>query len=137
MRWLAHRGGAAHHRTWAQRRRTDAGGDCAWAPIRRLLLSAALPLPETVSETHFLRRPARRAGRLGARPKTVPLLVPANAEIMLEGWVHPGDTAPEGPFGDHTGYYNAVEPFPVMRISAITHRRDPLYLSTIHRSPAG
>jgi 4-hydroxy-3-polyprenylbenzoate decarboxylase len=50
--------------------------------------------------------------------------------MVLEGWVHPNDTAPEGPFGDHTGYYNAVEPFPVMRLTAITHRRDPLYLST-------
>lgn len=62
--------------------------------------------------------------------RTVPLLVPVNAEIVLEGWVSPSETAPEGPFGDHTGYYNAVEPFPVMQVTAMTHRRDPLYLST-------
>ncbi len=78
--------------------------------------------------------------RVGARAevvaaKTVPLLVPATAEIVLEGWVHPGDTAPEGPFGDHTGYYNSVEPFPVMRLTAITHRRDPLYLTTVTGRP--
>ena len=98
------------------------------------LLSAALPLPETVSELSF-------AGVFsGARPrlvaaKTVPLMVPADAEIILEGWVDPDKTALEGPFGDHTGYYNAAEPFPVMQVTAITHRRDPLYLSTYTGRP--
>ncbi|MEF9605632.1 UbiD family decarboxylase, partial [Paracoccus sp. PXZ] len=67
--------------------------------------------------------------------QTVPLMVPARAEIIVEGWVHPGETAPEGPFGDHTGYYNAVEPFPVMRVSRITCRNDPLYLSTVTGRP--
>ncbi|WP_439562920.1 UbiD family decarboxylase [Roseinatronobacter sp.] len=133
LRWLAHRGGAAHARTWAQARdpmpvAIALGADPA------TLLSAALPLPETVSELGF-------SGVLrGARTelvaaKTVPLMVPARAEIMLEGWIHPDDTAPEGPFGDHTGYYNAVERFPVMRIAAITHRRDPLYLTTVTGRP--
>ena len=98
------------------------------------LLSAALPLPETVSELVF--SGVLRGARAEVVPaKTVPLLVPANAEIILEGWVHPGETAPEGPFGDHTGYYNSVEPFPVMRLSAITHRRDPLYLTTVTGRP--
>ncbi len=67
--------------------------------------------------------------------RSVPLMVPARAEIVLEGWIHPGDTAPEGPFGDHTGYYNAVEPFPVMRVSAITCRPDPVYLTTVTGRP--
>lgn len=133
LRWLAHRGGAAHARSWAQ---ADAPMPVAIAlgADPATLLSAALPLPETVSELGF-------SGVLrGARTelvaaKTVPLMVPARAEIILEGWVHPGDSAPEGPFGDHTGYYNAVEPFPVMRISAITHRRDPLYLTTVTGRP--
>ncbi len=133
LRWLAHRGGAAHARTWARAGEpmpvaVALGADPA------TLLSAALPLPETVSEISFsgvLR--GARAELVAAR--SVPLLVPAHAEIMLEGWVHPGDTAPEGPFGDHTGYYNTVESFPVMRISAITHRRDPLYLSTVTGRP--
>ena len=98
------------------------------------LLSAALPLPETVSELTF-------AGALnGARPrlvaaKTVELMVPAEAEIVLEGWVSPSELAPEGPFGDHTGYYNPAEPFPVMQVTAITHRQTPIYLSTYTGRP--
>ena len=126
LRWLAHRGGAAHHRSWGAEPMPVAvvlGADPA------LLLSAALPLPETVSELTF--SGALRGLRTDLVPaRTVPMLVPATAEMILEGWVHPGDTAPEGPFGDHTGYYNAAEPFPVMRLTALTHRRDPLYLST-------
>lgn len=133
LRWLAHRGGAAHHRSWAKADEPmpvaiALGADPA------LLLAAALPLPETVSELGF-------SGVLrGARTElvaaqTVPLMVPARAEIVIEGWVHPGETAPEGPFGDHTGYYNAVEPFPVMRVSRITCRNDPLYLSTVTGRP--
>jgi 4-hydroxy-3-polyprenylbenzoate decarboxylase len=57
-------------------------------------------------------------------------MVPADAEIVIEGWVQPGERAPEGPYGDHTGYYNSVESFPVLRVSAITTRSDPLYLTT-------
>jgi 4-hydroxy-3-polyprenylbenzoate decarboxylase len=62
-------------------------------------------------------------------------MVPAEAEIVLEGWVSQTDLAPEGPFGDHTGYYNPAEPFPVVQITAITHRRDPMYLSTYTGRP--
>ena len=133
MRWLPHRGGAAHHQSWARQGEATPvaivlGADPA------TLLSAALPLPETVSELTF-------AGALnGLRPrlvacKTVPLMVPAEAEMVLEGWVSPKDLAPEGPFGDHTGYYNPAEPFPVVQITAITHRRDPIYLSTYTGRP--
>lgn len=133
LRWLAHRGGAAHARTW-ERANEPMPVAIALGADPATLLSAALPLPETVSEITF--SGVLRGARTELAPaRTVPLLVPANAEIMLEGWVHPQDTAPEGPFGDHTGYYNAVEPFPVMRISAITHRSDPLYLSTITGRP--
>jgi 4-hydroxy-3-polyprenylbenzoate decarboxylase len=128
LRWLAHRGGAAHHRSWARLNQpmpvaVVLGADPA------TLLSAALPLPETVSELAFsgVLRGARTELVLA---RTVPLLVPAHAEMVLEGWVSPSETAPEGPFGDHTGYYNAVEPFPVMQVTAVTHRREPLYLST-------
>jgi 4-hydroxy-3-polyprenylbenzoate decarboxylase len=98
------------------------------------MLAAALPLPEGIAELRF-------AGVLrGERPalapaRTVPIMVPAEAEIVLEGWVSPTETAPEGPYGDHTGYYNSVEQFPVMRISAITMRRDPLYLTTFTGRP--
>ena len=128
LRWLAHRGGARHHAQWRRVGRempvaVVIGADPA------TILSAVLPLPETVSELRF-------SGLLrGERPRlvpcvTVPLSVPAEAEIVIEGFVSPEETAPEGPFGDHTGYYNAVEPFPVMRVTAVTMRRAALYLST-------
>jgi 4-hydroxy-3-polyprenylbenzoate decarboxylase len=133
LRWLAHRGGAAHHRGWARAAEpmpvaVALGCDPAF------LLSAALPLPETVSELTF--SGVLRGARAEIAPaQTVPIMVPARAEIIVEGWVNPGDTAPEGPFGDHTGYYNAAEPFPVMQVSRITCRRDPLYLSTVTGRP--
>jgi len=133
VRWLAHRGGAKHHALWRVRNlpmpvAIAIGADPA------MMLAAALPLPETISELTF-------SGLLrGSRPRivagrTVPLPVPADAEIVIEGEVSPHETAPEGPYGDHTGYYNAVEPFPVMRVTAITHRRDPIYLSTFTGRP--
>jgi len=133
LRWLAHRGGAAHHRSWQAR-----GAPMPVAVVLgadpALLLAAALPLPETVSEIGF--SGVLRGSRTElAAARSVPLMVPALAEIVLEGWVDPTETAPEGPFGDHTGYYNAVEPFPVMHLTAITHRRDPLYLSTYTGRP--
>jgi 4-hydroxy-3-polyprenylbenzoate decarboxylase len=133
LRWLAHRGGAAHARSWS-RQNEPMPVAIALGADPATLLSAALPLPETVSEMAF--SGVLRGDRADLVPaRTVPLLVPARAEIVLEGWVHPGETAPEGPFGDHTGYYNSVEPFPVMRLSAITHRRDPLYLTTVTGRP--
>ena len=98
------------------------------------ILSAVLPLPETVSELRF-------SGVLrGERPRiapalTVPLMVPADAEIVLEGWASANETAPEGPYGDHTGYFNAVERFPAMRVTAVTTRRDPVYLTTYTGRP--
>ncbi|HLS18234.1 MAG TPA: UbiD family decarboxylase, partial [Paracoccaceae bacterium] len=128
LRWLAHRGGAAHHRSW-ERAGEPMPVAIALGADPALLLAAALPLPEQVSELTFAG--ALRGARTVLAPaRTLPLMVPASAEIVLEGWIEPGETAPEGPFGDHTGYYNAVEPFPVMRVTAITHRRDPLYLTT-------
>jgi 4-hydroxy-3-polyprenylbenzoate decarboxylase len=133
MRWLAHRGGAAHHRAWAARGE-DMPVAVAIGADPATILSAVLPLPETISEIRF-------SGVLrGERPRvapalTVPLLVPADAEIVLEGYVSATETAPEGPYGDHTGYYNCVEQFPVMRITAITMRRDPIYLSTFTGRP--
>ena len=133
MRWLPHRGGAAHHQSWTrQAEKTPIAVVLGADPAT--LLSAALPLPEAVSELTF-------AGALnGVRPrlvvaKTVPLMVPADAEMILEGWVSPAELAPEGPFGDHTGYYNRAEPFPVVEITAITHRKDPIYLSTYTGRP--
>ena len=99
-----------------------------------LILSAVLPLPETVSEVGF-------AGLIaGERPRltpcvSVPLMVPAEAEIVIEGFVSAEETAPEGPYGDHTGYYNSVEDFPVLNVTAVTMRRAPIYLSTFTGRP--
>lgn len=133
LRWLAHRGGARHHHQWKARGEpmpvaVAIGADPA------TILSAVLPLPETLSEIRF-------AGLIGGRrPRlapcvSVPLTVPADAEIIIEGEILPDETAPEGPFGDHTGYYNAVEDFPVLRVTAITTRRNPIYLSTFTGRP--
>jgi len=128
IRWLAQRGGARHHQQWKA-----LGRDMPVAVVigadPATILSAVLPLPETISELRF-------AGILrGERPdliscRTVPLSVPAEAEIIIEGFVSAADTAPEGPYGDHTGYYNAVEAFPVLKVTAITTRKHPTYLST-------
>ena len=133
MRWLAHRGGAAHHRAWSALGK-DTPVAVAIGVDPATILSAVLPLPETVSELRF-------SGVLrGERPRiapalTVPLIVPADAEIVIEGFVSATETAPEGPYGDHTGYYNSVETFPVMRVTAITTRRDPIYLTTFTGRP--
>jgi 4-hydroxy-3-polyprenylbenzoate decarboxylase len=133
IRWLAHRGGARHHHRWkAQGRDMPVAVVIGADPAT--ILSAVLPLPETLSELNF-------SGLLrGERPRltpcvSVPLMVPAEAEIVIEGTVAPDETAPEGPYGDHTGYYNCVEDFPVMRVSAITMRESPLYLSTYTGRP--
>jgi 4-hydroxy-3-polyprenylbenzoate decarboxylase len=91
-------------------------------------------VPEDVSEFHFAGVLRKKAIEL-VECKTIPLKVPATAEIVLEGEIYHDDTAMEGPFGDHTGYYNAAEPFPVFHIKCITHRKDPLYLTTITGRP--
>lgn len=127
-RWLANRGGARHHALWRGRGEPMPvaivlGADPA------LMLAAAMPLPETVSELGFSGLLRGKRSRL-VPCKSIPLTVPADAEIVIEGEVAPNETALEGPFGDHTGYYNSVEPFPVVRVTAITHRRQPIYVST-------
>jgi 4-hydroxy-3-polyprenylbenzoate decarboxylase len=98
------------------------------------ILSAVMPLPDGKSELNFagLLKGKRQDIATGV---TVPLPVPAAAEIVLEGTVSASETAHEGPFGDHTGYYNSVEAFPVMTLSAITMRKNPLYLSTYTGRP--
>jgi len=135
MRWLAHRGGATDYAAWRAARPRDPfpvavsiGADPA------TLLAAVTPIPNTLSEYAF-------AGLMrGARTQLTTCLgselkVPANAELTLEGFIAPDDTAEEGPFGDHTGYYNDVERFPVMTVERITHRRDPIYHTTYTGRP--
>ena len=134
MRWLRHRGGAQHHRRWQAERRDPLPAAAVIGADPGTILAAVTPVPDTMSEYQF-------AGLLrGQRVEladcvSVPIKVPANAEIVLEGLVSLEDYGDEGPYGDHTGYYNAVEPFPVFTITAMTMRRDPIYLSTFTGRP--
>jgi 4-hydroxy-3-polyprenylbenzoate decarboxylase len=135
MRWLAHRGGAQHHRRWKAAGKPEPLPACAvLGADPGTILAAVTPVPDTLSEYQF-------AGLLrGAKAelvpaKTVPLMVPAEAEIVLEGHVLLDEYADEGPYGDHTGYYNSVERFPIFQISAITMRREPIYLTTFTGRP--
>ena len=136
MRWLKHRGGAQHH---AQRAASD--GDATTMPAAAVIgadpgtiIAGVAPVPDTLSEYQF-------AGLLRGRRldlvdcKTIPLQVPAEAEIVLEGHVSLTEYGTEGPYGDHTGYYNAEDSFPVFTVSAITMRRDPIYLTTFTGRP--
>lgn len=135
MRWLAHRGGALDHREWGE---THPGRPfpvaVALGADPATILAAVTPVPDTLSEYAF-------AGLLrGAKTELVKCLshdlqVPASAEIVLEGFIHPGETAQEGPFGDHTGYYNEVETFQVFTLTRITHRDQPIYHSTYTGRP--
>src|SRR6201996_2304668 len=135
MRWLAHRGGAQHHRRWKASGKREPLPACAvLGADPGTILAAVTPVPDTLSEYQF-------AGLLrGAKvdlvlAKTVPLMVPAQAEIVIEGHVLLDDYADEGPYGDHTGFYNSVEKFPVFQVSAITMRKDPIYLTTFTGRP--
>jgi 4-hydroxy-3-polyprenylbenzoate decarboxylase len=135
MRWLAHRGGALDYQDWQIKNPGEPfpvavalGADPA------TILAAVTPVPDTLSEYAF-------AGLLrGSKTelvqcRTIDLQVPASAEIVLEGYIHPGEEALEGPFGDHTGYYNERERFPVFTIDCITHRDNPIYHSTYTGRP--
>jgi 4-hydroxy-3-polyprenylbenzoate decarboxylase len=135
MRWLAHRGGALDFRDWCNAHPGEPfpvsvalGADPA------TILGAVTPVPDTLSEYQF-------AGLLrGGKTEIVKcvsnnLSVPAGAEIVLEGHIMPGELAPEGPFGDHTGYYNEVDSFPVFTVTHITMRRDAIYHSTYTGKP--
>lgn len=135
MRWLSHRGGALDFREFQQQNPGEPypvsvalGADPA------TILGAVTPVPDTLSEYAF-------AGLLrDSRTEVVKsigndLMVPASAEYILEGYIYPDDMADEGPFGDHTGYYNEVDQFPVFTVERITHRKDPIYHSTYTGRP--
>jgi len=134
MRWLKHRGGAQHHARWKQEKREPLPAAIVLGADPGTILAAVTPVPDTLSEYQF-------AGLLRGEKvelvdcKTVPLKVPATAEIILEGYVSLDEYAPEGPYGDHTGYYNSVEDFPVFTVTAITMRKKPIYLSTFTGRP--
>ncbi|QDO97969.1 UbiD family decarboxylase [Ferrovibrio terrae] len=135
MRWLKHRGGAQQHQRWKQAgNREPFPAAVVIGADPGTILAAVTPVPDTLSEYQF-------AGLLRGKKvelvdcKTIPLKVPAEAEIVLEGHVSLEDYRDEGPYGDHTGYYNSVEQFPVFTVSAITMRRNPIYLSTFTGRP--
>ena len=135
MRWLSHRGGALDFSEWQQAHPNEKfpvsvaiGADPA------TILAAVTPVPDTLPEYAF-------AGLLrGKRTEVVKSLsndldVPATAEIILEGYIDPNELAQEGPYGDHTGYYNEIEQFPVFTVTHITHRKDAIYHSTYTGRP--
>lgn len=135
MRWLKHRGGALDYAGWCAKYPRDPfpittvlGADPA------MLLAAVTPIPDNMSEFSF-------AGLLRGHKTLLTdclshsLQIPAKAEIVLEGFIYPGETAVEGPYGDHTGYYNEQERFPVMTIESISLRDDPIYHSTYTGKP--
>ena len=135
MRWLSHRGGALDFRDWQLKHPGEGfpvsiaiGADPA------TILATVTPIPDTLSEYAF-------AGLLrGSKTEVIKCLsndlqVPASAEFVLEGVIKPDDMADEGPFGDHTGYYNEVDSFPVFTVKKITHRKDPIYHSTYTGRP--
>ncbi|CCQ74634.1 UbiD family decarboxylase [Magnetospira sp. QH-2] len=134
MRWLKHRGGAQHFARWKAAGRGPFPAAVVIGADPGTILAAVTPVPDTLSEYQF-------AGLLRGKKvdlvdcKTIPLKVPATAEIVLEGHVLLDEEVDEGPYGDHTGYYNSVERFPVFEISAITLRQKPIYLSTFTGRP--
>lgn len=135
IRWLKHRGGAAHYQRWKESHKTKKfpvaaviGADPA------TILAAVAPVPDTLSEYKFAGL-LKNSGIELVKCRTIPLKVPAHAEIILEGYVSLDEYHDEGPYGDHTGYYNAVEPFPVFTLTAITMRKSPIYLTTYTGKP--
>lgn len=136
MRWLSHRGGALDYQEWRQthpHKRFPLAVALGTDPAT--ILAAVTPIPDTLSEYAF-------AGLLrGSKTELAPCIsdnglhVPANAEFILEGYIEPGEEALEGPFGDHTGYYNETERFPVFTVERITHRTQPIYHSTYTGRP--
>ena len=135
MRWLSHRGGALDFLEWQQAHPGEAFPvSIAIGTDPATILATVTPVPDTLSEYAF-------AGLLRGRKtevvksRTNDLQVPASAEFVLEGVIEPGEMADEGPYGDHTGYYNEVEKFPVFTVTCITHRKDPIYHSTYTGRP--
>lgn len=133
VHWLSVRGGARHLRKAAERgKKLEIAIALGVDPL--IIMAAATPIPVDLSEWLF-------AGLYGgsgvnlARCKTVDLEVPADAEIVLEGTITPGEVLPDGPFGDHMGYYGGVEDSPLVRFQCMTHRKDPIYLTTFSGLP--
>jgi len=133
MHWQVHKVGARHGKVYYQRGErmpvaVTLGGDPA------LTFAATAPLPDGLDEILFAGFLRKKSVEL-VKCKTIAVEVPADADFVLEGFVQPGEMRPEGPFGDHTGFYTAVEDYPVFHLTAITHRRDAIYPTTIVGPP--
>ena len=146
MHWQIHKGGAEHFRSLSReaQARPGSGPDSSRRPRMEVavaigadpvtMLAGILPLPEDLDEFLFAGFLRREAVEL-VPCETVNLEVPAEAEIVLEGYVDPDDIRREGPFGDHTGYYSLADQFPAFHLTCVTSRRDPVYVSTIVGPP--
>jgi 4-hydroxy-3-polyprenylbenzoate decarboxylase len=133
MHWQVHKVGARHGKVYYERGErmpvaVTLGGDPA------LTFAATAPLPDGLDEILFAGFLRKKSVDL-VKCKTVDVEVPADADFVLEGFVQPGEMRPEGPFGDHTGFYTAVEDYPVFHLTAITHRKDAIYPTTIVGPP--
>jgi 4-hydroxy-3-polyprenylbenzoate decarboxylase len=129
MHWQVHKVGARHGKRYYERNErmpvaVTLGGDPA------LCFAATAPLPDGLDEVLFAGFLRRKSIEM-VKCRTIDLEVPAEVDFVLEGYVQPGEMRPEGPFGDHTGYYTAVEDYPVFHLTAITHRKDAIYPTTI------
>ena len=129
MHWQVHKVGARHGKRYYERNErmpvaVTLGGDPA------LSFAATAPLPDGLDEILFAGFLRRKSIEM-VKCKTIDLEVPADVDFVLEGYVQPGEMRPEGPFGDHTGYYTGIEDYPVFHLSAITHRKDAVYPTTI------
>jgi 4-hydroxy-3-polyprenylbenzoate decarboxylase len=135
MRWLKMRGGANHHNRWKEKfGSTDLPAAIVIGSSPAIALAATMPLPENISEYSFAGLLSGKSQQL-VQCKSIDLKVPACSEIVLEGYVSLSEYIPEGPFGDHTGYYNEVEEFPVFNVKTITMRKNAKYLSTYTGKP--
>lgn len=133
MHWQVHKVGARHARRYAERGErmpvaVAIGGD----PVQTF--AATAPLPDGIDEALFAGFLRQKSIHL-VKCETCDLAVPADADLVLEGYVQPGETRPEGPFGDHTGFYTTVEPYPVFHVECITRRKDAVYPATIVGKP--
>src|SRR5436190_624821 len=133
MHWQVHKVGARHGKRYYERGErmpvaVTLGGDPVYT------FAATAPLPDGLDELLFAGFLRRKSIEL-VRCKTIDLEVPADVDFVLEGYVQPNELRPEGPFGDHTGYYTAIEDYPVFHLTAITHRRDAIYPTTIVGKP--
>jgi 4-hydroxy-3-polyprenylbenzoate decarboxylase len=129
MHWQVHKVGARHGKRYYERNErmpvaVTIGADPA------LSFAATAPLPDGIDEILFAGFLRKKSIEM-VKCKTIDLDVPAESDFVLEGYVQPGESRPEGPFGDHTGYYTAAEDYPVFHLTAITHRKDAVYPTTI------